>query len=82
VLTACRAYAGEYPVDWEYPGRERILFVAERDAHEGFLRGYGVSRLPPDVRSSAAHCDPRAREPVLEPRDLLEVTSGREAVPS
>jgi DNA-binding HxlR family transcriptional regulator len=27
-LRACRAYAGEYPVDWEYPGRERMLFVA------------------------------------------------------
>jgi hypothetical protein len=23
VLTACRAYAGEYPAEWEYPGRER-----------------------------------------------------------
>jgi hypothetical protein len=74
VLTACRAYAGEYPADWEYPGRERILFVAERDAHEGRLRGYGVPRLPPDVRSSTAHGDPRARESVAEPRDLLTVT--------
>ncbi len=35
VLRACRAYPGEYPVDWGYPGRERILFAAERDAHEG-----------------------------------------------
>jgi hypothetical protein len=74
VLTACRAYAGEYPIDWEYPGREGILFVAERDAHEGLLRGYGVPRLPPDVRVSAAHDDPRASESVAELRDLL---SGR-----
>jgi Replication-relaxation len=74
VLTACRAYAGEYPVDWEYPGREGIIFVAERDAHEGFLRGYGVPRLSPDIRVSAAHGDPRARESVAEPRDLLTVT--------
>jgi hypothetical protein len=78
VLTACRAYAGEYPVDWEYPGREGIIFVAERDAHEGFLGGYGVPRLPPDVRCSAAHGDPRARESVAESRDLLTVTSPRE----
>jgi hypothetical protein len=71
VLTACRAYAGEYPIDWEYPGREGILFVAERDAHEGLRRGYGVPRLPPDVRVSAAGGDPRAGESVAEPRELL-----------
>ena len=61
VLRACRAYAGEYPLHWQYPGRERILFVAERDAHEGLLRAYGVPRMPPDVRVMAAHGDPRAR---------------------
>jgi len=49
MLTACRAYAGEYPADWEYPGRQGVMFVAERDAHVGLLRGYGVPRLPPDV---------------------------------
>jgi hypothetical protein len=73
VLTACRAYAGEYPIDWEYPGREGILFVAERDAHEGLRRGYGVPRLPPDVRVSAAGGDPRVRESMAERRDLLTV---------
>jgi hypothetical protein len=73
VLTACRAYAGEYPADWEYPGRGGILFVAERDAHEGLLRGYGVPRLPPEVRVSVAEGDPRARESVAEPRELLVV---------
>ncbi len=66
VLSACRAYAGEYPADWEYPGRERILFVAERDAHEELLRGYGVPRLPPHVRVSAAHGDPRAGVAAVE----------------
>ena len=75
VLTACRAYAGEYPADWEYPGREGILFVAERDAHEGLLRGYGVPRLPPEVRVSVADGDPRAREAVAEPRELLGLAS-------
>jgi DNA-binding HxlR family transcriptional regulator len=71
MLTACRAYAGEYPADWEYPGRQGVMFVAERDAHQGLLRGYGVPRLPPDVRVSVANGDPRAREAVAEPRELL-----------
>ncbi len=70
VLTACRAYAGEYPADWEYPGRDGVVFVAERDVHEGSLCGYGVPRLPPEVRVSIAHGDPRAREPVAEAREL------------
>ena len=71
VLSACRAYAGEYPADWEYPGREATLFTAERDVHEGRLCGYGVPRLPPEVRASVAHGEPRARESVAEPRQLL-----------
>ena len=61
VLTACRAYNGEYPVDWQYPGRERVLFAAERDVHDGRLTAYGVDRLPPDVRAEAADGDPAAR---------------------
>ncbi|HTA14526.1 MAG TPA: hypothetical protein VK781_06675, partial [Solirubrobacteraceae bacterium] len=69
VLVACRAYAGEYPSDWRYVGREGIVFVAERDAHEGLLFGWGVTRLPPDVRA-AAHSDPRVRDPLIEQRDL------------
>ncbi|MGH2902336.1 MAG: replication-relaxation family protein [Solirubrobacteraceae bacterium] len=77
VLTACRAYAGEYPADWEYPGRTGILFVAERDAHEGLLRGYGVPRLPPEVRVSVADGDPRARMAAAEPRDLPVAVSVR-----
>ncbi len=70
VLRACRAYAGEYPFDWEYPGRERILFASERDVHEGLLVAYGVPRLPPPVRVSAAHGDPRAGEAAAEPREI------------
>jgi hypothetical protein len=73
LLTACRAYAGEYPADWEYPGRAGILFVAERDVHEGLLRGYGVPRLPPEVRVSVAGGDPRARGATAEARELLAV---------
>jgi predicted transcriptional regulator len=69
-LTACRAYAGEYPCDWEYPGRERILFASERDMHEGLVCAYGVPRLPPEVRVQAAHGDPRAAEATIELREL------------
>ena len=78
VLRACRAYAGEYPFDWEYPGREQIVFASERDVHEGLLRCYGIPRLPPDIRVAAAHGDPRAAEAAVEPRELLRgVTSER-----
>jgi hypothetical protein len=66
VLVACRAYAGEYPFDWEYPGRERVLFASERDLHEGLLLAYAVPRLPPKVRVSVAHGDPRAGEAAAE----------------
>jgi Replication-relaxation len=77
VLRACRAYAGEYPFDWEYPGREGIVFVSERDVHEGVLSGYGVPRLPPAVRVTAAHGDPLAGEAVAELFRLLEPRSPR-----
>jgi Replication-relaxation len=71
LLGACRAYAGEYPANWEYSGRAAILFVAERDVYGGRLDGYGVPRLPPQVRASIAHGDPRAGEASAEPRALL-----------
>lgn len=71
VLRACRAYAGEYPFDWEYPGRERVLFASERDMHEGLLCAYGVPGLPPDVRVIASRGDPRAGEATAEPRQIL-----------
>lgn len=73
VLCACRAYAGEYPVDWEYPGREQIVFASERDVHEGVLYAYGVTRVPPAVRVRAAHGDPRAGEALAQPCQILPV---------
>jgi hypothetical protein len=74
-LRACRAYAGDYPFDWEYPARERILFASERDGHEGILQGYGVPRLPPAVRVAAARGDPRAGEASIEQRQIIEALS-------
>jgi hypothetical protein len=71
-LVACRAYAGEYPSNWEYVGRSRTLFVAERDLHEGSMRAYGVPSLPPAVRMAARGGDPAAGEPRVEQRRLLE----------
>lgn len=70
ILTACRAYPGEYPADWEYPGRRRILYAAERDIHHGSLSAWGLPRLPPEVRVASAGGDPRARDPSIERREL------------
>src|SRR4029077_10258066 len=72
VLRACRAYAGEYPREWQYPARERIRFVAERDIHEGLLGAYAVPALPPDVRSSARADDPRVLAPRAVTCSLLD----------
>ncbi len=71
-LVACRAYAGEYPSNWEYIGRSHTLFVAERDLHEGSVLAYGVPSLPPAVRMAARGGDPAAGEPRAEQRRLLE----------
>ncbi len=77
VLIACRAYAGEYPFDWQYPGRESILFAAERDIHEGMLGAYGLPTLPPAVRVAAARGDPRAGALAIQVRDILAPREGR-----
>jgi DNA-binding transcriptional ArsR family regulator len=76
LLCACRAYAGEYPFDWEYQGREQTLFVPERDVHEGLLLAYRIPRLPPAVRVAAAQGDPRAAERTALLCELPSVTSG------
>ncbi len=69
VLTACQAYAGEYPADWHYPGRQLISFAAERDVHQGHLAAWVVPALPPEVRQAAAG-DPSAAACEPELRDL------------
>jgi len=71
LLRACRAYPGEYPFDWEYHGRRQIVFVAERDMHEGVTLAYAVPPLPPQARIAAAGGDPRAGESAGEARELL-----------
>jgi hypothetical protein len=71
VVTAAHAYGGEYASEWAHPGRERMLFVAERDIHDGRLAGYALPAHPPDLRvivsddRSARACHPRQR-PLFE----------------
>jgi hypothetical protein len=69
LLTAARAYSGEYPSAWEYPGRERIVFAAESDIHEGLLCASGLASIPPRVRAAEAG-DSRGRAPLLQAREL------------
>ena len=76
VVTAAQAYGGEYPVQWQYPARERLFFVAERDVHEGRFVGHALPALPPEVRvqqadgqATARSCDPRLRPVLPEPRE-------------
>jgi len=71
ILGAARAYAGEYPFDWEYTGRERIRFAAERDVHDGLLFAYGIPPLPPGARVAAAQGDPAAAEARAETAGIL-----------
>ena len=54
LLLASRAYAGEHPDRWLYTARERIVFAAERDVHEGLLGFYAAPGLPPHIRARAA----------------------------
>lgn len=80
LLGACQAYAGEYPADWEYPGRAGILFVAERDVHFGSLCAYGMPRLPPHVRITVAGKNLRTHEARAERRELpVVIPVGRSA---
>ena len=78
-LRACRAYAGEYPREWQYPARERMRFVAERDLHEGLLGAYGVPALPPHVRASAHGDDPRLLAPRALACSLLDLETSAAA---
>jgi hypothetical protein len=81
VVTAAHAYGGEYPAEWPYPARERMFFVAEREAHEGRLVGYALPALPPEARVAQADgdinargCHPRLRRvlPDLDPESSTD----------
>ena len=54
------------PGEWDYAGRERMFFVAERAIHQGSLEANALTRPPPDVRvaqadgdGTAAGCQPQ-----------------------
>lgn len=69
VLCAARAYPGEPPGAWQYQGRERIWFAAERDVYLGEPRAWQVPRLPPPVRARHEG-DPGASGARIEARAL------------
>lgn len=56
-VTGCLQNPGDPPERWRYPGRERMLFVAERDIHEGNVAAKMLTRQP----TTAAHGGPSSR---------------------
>jgi hypothetical protein len=56
-VTGRLARPGTAESTWPYPGRERMLFVAERDAHEGSLRAWKLPAAP-----TRSHAELAARE--------------------
>jgi hypothetical protein len=74
VLTARIAKAGTDELEWPFPGRRGILFVLERDIHQGSLRALAVPEHPPELRMrlegpDGKTCRPR-RVHIVEPRLL------------
>jgi hypothetical protein len=55
-VTACLSNPGDAPGSWRYPGRERMLFVAEQEIHEGAGHAWMLPR-----RSSVELDDLRSR---------------------
>jgi hypothetical protein len=49
-VTGRLARPGTAEATWPYPGRERMLFVSERDVHEGSLRAFKLPIEPSDAR--------------------------------
>jgi hypothetical protein len=60
-LVLTRRGASPRCVSVNYAGRERMVFVAERDVHEHRLVGYRLPLLPPEVRVAVADADLAAR---------------------
>jgi hypothetical protein len=45
-------YSGYSPGNWPYPGRERMLFAAEEDIHDGFASAWSLPRHPAGERET------------------------------
>lgn len=45
-VTGCLANPGDPPIRWRYPGRERMLFVCERDVHDGSAAAHMLPTAP------------------------------------
>lgn len=50
LVTGYRADRNTGPMDYYYPGRERMFFCCEVDAYQGTLRSYMLPRRPPEAR--------------------------------
>jgi hypothetical protein len=61
-VTGRLASPGTPEASWPYPGRERMLFVAERDVHEGNLRAW---KLPAEPVGATDSAEPAVREVCL-----------------
>jgi hypothetical protein len=80
VVTTRVAEAGVPESEWAAPGRRQLLWVVERDVHDGRLHALALPLQPPDVRvrlegPGAAACRPR-RVQIVDPRLLDLVESG------
>lgn len=61
-VTGRLASPGTPEASWLYPGRERMLFVAERDIHEGNFRAWKLQTEPAGVTDST---EPAVRQVCL-----------------
>jgi len=73
VVTGAVVVPGTGAEHWEYPGRERLFFVCERDVHMGTLRAYRLPRHPRAARMALSGDRRRSRNrPQAEQVALLE----------
>ena len=72
-VTGAVVVPGTAAEHWEYPGRERMFFVCERDVHMGTLRAYRLPRYPRATRGALSGDRRRSKsEPQPEQVALLE----------
>jgi hypothetical protein len=62
-LTARLAQVGVAAEKWPCPARERMVFVLERDVHEGTLEGLALSAHPPAIREELGVRNPERIRP-------------------